>query len=258
MVSLKNPNWVFENVETVLFDKDGTLIDLHYFWGKMTELRAKEVINRFNLPEEYFEKICLYLGFDINSGKMLSDGITALYSRVKIIAIFKENLKELGVNTTDLELAHIFDNVSEVFYQNMQEYTKPIDEALELVKSLRECGVKIGIVTSDSVESTRLTIKKFGWENLFDCAVGRECSTQTKESGALTLIALSQLDANSKTTVMIGDTPMDYWAAKNAGVERVILVASGQLTVSDLREFSSCVVENLGQVEVLCSNKNSR
>ena len=57
MISLKTSNWQIKNIDTILFDKDGTFIDLHYFWGKMTELRAKEVIKNFKLNENLFEKI---------------------------------------------------------------------------------------------------------------------------------------------------------------------------------------------------------
>ena len=94
MISLKTKKWELKNIETILFDKDGTFIDLHYFWGKMTELRVQEIIKRFNLTENLFGKLCLYLGYDLNSQKMLPDGITALYSRSKIIEIFKNDLEK--------------------------------------------------------------------------------------------------------------------------------------------------------------------
>ena len=44
MINFKVDNYKFENIDTVLFDKDGTIIDLHYLWGKMTELRAQAVV----------------------------------------------------------------------------------------------------------------------------------------------------------------------------------------------------------------------
>ena len=46
MISLKTDLWEIKIVEAILFDKDGTFIDLHYFWGKMTELRAEEIIKK--------------------------------------------------------------------------------------------------------------------------------------------------------------------------------------------------------------------
>lgn len=251
MISLRTQSWQIDNVETVLSDKDGTFIDLHYFWGKMTELRVQEIIKRYKLEANNFERLCLCLGYDTKSGKMLSDGITALYSRSKIIEIFRKNLEDFGVFTTEDNLAEIFDEVSEFFYQDMVKYTKPIPEAIEFINLLKTAGVKLGIVTSDSVISTELTLKSFGWEDLFDIYVGRESSSQTKESGALTKIALEKLNANPKTTIMIGDAPMDYNSAKNAGVDRTILVATGQIDVDELKIVSEYVVENLSCVEIL-------
>ena len=133
MIKLSTEKWSVENIETVLFDKDGTFIDLHFFWGKMTQLRALELIKIFNLKDNDFEKLCLILGYDIKSKKMLSNGITALYSRIKIIEILKNKLEELGVNTSIQELEIIFDRVSEVFYKNIEKYTKPIPEAIKFI-----------------------------------------------------------------------------------------------------------------------------
>ncbi len=250
MISLKTTQWQINNIETVLFDKDGTFIDLHYFWGKITELRAKEVTRRFKLEESTIRELCLKLGYDTNNCKMLSNGITAMYSRQKIIAIFKNDLRDFDVYTTENELEEIFDKVSNDFYTNMQAYTKPIDSAIRFIKELKKHNIKIGIVTSDSIESTQKTIKQFNWEHLFDTAVGREASTFTKESGELTKLALNKLNANPKTTIMIGDAPMDYISAKNANVEKTILVSTGQIEEKELQKISEYTVSNLSEIEI--------
>lgn len=251
MVSLVTRNWRLNNIDTILFDKDGTFIDLHYFWGKMTEMRALKVIKFFELNEDCFEKICYFLGYDNKTGKMFSDGITALYSRVKIIEIFRGNLEELGIKTTEKVLEEIFDIVSEEFYKNIMDYTKPIEEAVEFIKKAYSKRVKLGVVTSDSVISTNLTLKNFGWEKYFSSIVGRELSLETKESGVLTTIALKELNANTETTIMIGDAPMDYISAKNAGIEKTILVATGQIDFTELGKISNFVVNTLADVEIM-------
>ena len=251
MISLKTKNWQIENIETVFFDKDGTFIDLHFFWGQMTKLRALEVIKRFNLSKDCFNQLCLYLGYDLNSGKMLKDGITALYSRSKIIEIFKNNLKEINIETTEDELAKIFDYVSEIFYQDMFQYVKPIGSAIEFIKKLYEKNIKLGIITSDSVESTNLTLKHFSWEKYFDVVIGRESTKETKESGVGTKLALEKINANSKTTIMIGDAPMDFISAKNAGIEKTILVSSGQIEIDELKKVSNYCVNSLDEIEIL-------
>lgn len=251
MIKLKTKNWQIDNIETVLFDKDGTFIDLHYFWGKMTELRCLEIIKRFNLDESYISDLCLYLGYDKKEGKMLPDGITALYSRQTIIQIFKKDLEKFDVFLSEIELAQIFDYVSEIFYENMFEYVKPIKSAIDFIEKLYLKDVKLGVVTSDSVESTKLTLKHFNWEKYFSIAIGRECSSDTKESGALTKIALDKLNANPKTTIMIGDAPMDYKASINANIDKTILVASGQISEKELEKTSKYCVESLDEIEII-------
>ena len=251
MISLKTKDWIINEIETVIFDKDGTFIDLHYFWGKMTELRAKEVIKKFKINEIHFANICKKLGYDTHTKKMLKDGITALYSRVKIIEIFSEYLKEYKINTTKKEIEEIFDYVSNIFYKDMHKYTIPINEAIDFIKELNKYNVKVGIVTSDSIESTQKTINYFQWETLFQTTIGRESSTYTKESGEPTKMALKNLNANPRTTIMIGDAPMDFISAQNAEIEKTILVGTGQLTTDDLIKTSKYVVSSLNEIEII-------
>ena len=250
MIKLKTKDWEIDNIETILFDKDGTFIDLHYFWGKMTELRAKEVIERFKMDNNLFSKLCLYLGYNIETGKMLKDGITALYSRPKIIDIFCSNLKECGINTTHQEIEKIFDYINTVFYKDMEKYTKPIESAIDFIRKVNRHGIKCGIVTSDSKESTLLTLKHFHWEDLFKSVIGRESTTEHKESGIPVKMALEELGANPKTTIMIGDAPMDYLAAINTGIEKTILAATGQIEKESLLETSPYVVNSLSEIEI--------
>lgn len=249
MINFKTKNWEINNIETILFDKDGTFIDLHFFWGKMTELRVNAIIEKFNISKKYFSNLCLELGYNTDTCKMLQDGITALYSRAKIINIFTKKLEKYNVWTTEEEIEKIFDEVSNNFYKDMQKYTKPIEEAINFIKNMRKKGIKLGIVTSDSLESTKITLKNFDWENLFDSVIGRESSPYTKESGEPTKLALKELGANPMTTIMIGDAPMDYISAQNAGIERTILVASGQIDEITLKSTSKYTVSTLAEIE---------
>ncbi len=250
MITLKTDSWYINNIDTILFDKDGTFIDLHYFWGKMTEMRANEIIRQFNLSKELFSDLCLYLGYDISNGKMLKDGITAMYSRPVIIEIFCKKLNDIGVKITKIDIEKIFDYVSKIFYKNMSEYTKPIESALIFIREVKSIGLKTGVVTSDSKESTLLTLKHFEWENLFDVVIGRESTKETKESGVPARLALELLNSQPKNTVMIGDAPMDFIAAKNCGINQTILVATGQIDKKTLMQTSPFAVSSLEEVSL--------
>lgn len=251
MISLKTKKWKIDNIETILFDKDGTFIDLHYFWGKMTELRCIQIIKEFNVDTKLLPQLCLILGFDLEKQKMIPDGITAMFSRPVIIKIFREKLEKYNVFTTEEKITEIFDEVNEIFNKNLVEYAKPINEAIEFIKNIKKLGIKTGVVTSDSIDSAKLTIKHFEWENLFDCIIGRECSKDTKESGALSVLALKELKANPKTTIMIGDTPMDYLSAINSGIEKTILASTGQIPIDELEKTSPYALNSLNEIEII-------
>ena len=251
MVSLKTDKWQLDGVESVIFDKDGTLIDLHYLWGKITELRALELIKNFNLNDNYFKNICSFLGYDINSKKMNPNGITAMYSRVKIIELLNNYLNKLNVESSIELIEKIFDDVTERFNKDLYKYIKPIGEAFVLAQKLKEKGVKLGIVPADTTKATEQTLKHLGYEKLFDIIIGRESSTHTKESGIPTLIALEKLSANANNTIMIGDSPTDKISASNAGIKRTILVSTGQLDIDRLKKYSEYVINYLNELFVL-------
>lgn len=50
---------------------------------------------------------------------------------------------------------------------------------------------------------------------------------------------------------MVGDAPMDYHAAKNAGVKNAILVSTGQIERSELSRISPYTVELLSEIEII-------
>ena len=199
MIRLSTGNWELKNMEAVIFDKDGTFINLHKFWGKITELRALEIIKSFNLTKDSFNEICLFLGYNYESKKMISNGITAMYSRSEIIKILKEKLEQsYNIQISTNKITSIFDMISEHFYKNMFEYTETIESAINFIKKLYNKNIKLGIVTSDSIISTKKTLKYFNLEYLFDVIVGRETSQETKESGIPTKMAqlIAKLDAS--------------------------------------------------------------
>ena len=62
---------------------------------------------------------------------------------------------------------------------------------------------------------------------------------------------LDNIKADPDYTVMIGDAPTDFIAAKNAGINRTILVATGQVKFEDLLKNSSYVVNSLSEITIL-------
>lgn len=249
MINLATEDWKINNIDTILFDKDGTFIDLHSFWGKITELRILEILKIYDIDNSYFNELCLFLGYDTKAKKMLSNGITAIYSRNIIIEKLNQKLKEITNLSNPNEIELIFDNITKEFNTDMFNFINPIDSAIDFIKKMYSKGIKLGIVTSDSVETTILTLEYFNLKHVFKTIIGRESSNFTKESGEPTKLALKNLNSTSETALMIGDTKSDYISAKKAGIQKVILTATGQEPLEELKKITPCVIYSLKEIQ---------
>lgn len=80
--------------------------------------------------------------------------------------------------------------------------------------------------------------------------IGRESTKETKESGAPVKLALKLLKSNPENTLMVGDAPMDFIAAKNGGVNQTILVSTGQIDENTLMQTSEFTTTSLDNIEI--------
>ena len=62
MSVLYSDKWEIDNIEAVLFDKDGTFVDSDRYWGKLGEMRINEVIKVLDLPYELFDHLAKVIG----------------------------------------------------------------------------------------------------------------------------------------------------------------------------------------------------
>ena len=57
MIKLLGPKFQFNDVELILFDKDGTLTDSHSFWLEIINRRAAKICNYFGIGKRYVKYI---------------------------------------------------------------------------------------------------------------------------------------------------------------------------------------------------------
>ena len=91
IISKSNGEVIKANPEIILFDKDGTLIDIHHYWSSMLKLRAaliidkwfKNHINKKNIERDLIDS----MGVDLLSGKIKLKGPVGIKSRNYIVGI---------------------------------------------------------------------------------------------------------------------------------------------------------------------------
>jgi pyrophosphatase PpaX len=95
---------------------------------------------------------------------------------------------------------------------------KLYDGILHLLECLQKAGVKLGLVTSKSRQTTQMAFDLTGIESYFDATVCADESPGNKPSPEPILFCLEQLGVRAADAAYVGDSPSDIQAARAAGV----------------------------------------
>lgn len=176
-------------IDTVIFDLDGTLLNT------LEDLRNSTnfALSEFGFPERSLEEVRSFVG----------NGVRKLIERAVPQSCDKE--------TTEKCLEIFKKNYSENMYNN----TAPYNSILEILKDLRNNGLKIGVVSNKFDSAVKELCKKY-FEDLVDIAIGQAGDVPKKPAPDGVLKAIKLLGAEN--IVYVGDSGVDVQTAKNANI----------------------------------------
>lgn len=239
---------MIQNIEAVIFDKDGTIADLHLYWGEIVRRRAAAVTAHYGLANGCYAEVCRAMGLALEEGRLLAEGPVGLTSREEVAQAVCSCLDRLCVKSSLETIAQLFAQVHEAFLPDIDRYLRAIPDTAEFCAALRRAGAKMAVVTSDSTVNTRHTLSRLGFESYFDVLVGRDTLPEPKISGAPARKALAALGVDSKRAICIGDAPMDCVMAKQSGCLAAVGVATGQTPASELAKHTPYVVLSMREL----------
>ena len=88
-----------------------------------------------------------------------------------------------------------------------------------MLKTLKSKGIKIGVVTSKKSDMAERGAKLMGIFKYFDTFITPEITTKHKPDGEPVLKACENLGVSPSEALMVGDSPYDILAGKNAGAK---------------------------------------
>ncbi|MCP4751354.1 MAG: HAD-IA family hydrolase [Proteobacteria bacterium] len=182
-----------------LFDADGTLID------------TVELICRS------FEYTCRkYGGIDIDRDRVIETMGLPLYRQIELFLgkMPESRKKEILEDFKEYQLS-IYNDLLGIF-----------PEVEETLRTLKNSGKNLAIVTSRKKETATLYLKHVGILPLFDAVVTPEMTDTHKPDPAPALKALELLDGSAENSLFIGDASFDILCGQKASMDTAFVAWS--------------------------------
>ena len=193
--SLKyNPIEYFENreqVEAVIFDLDGTLLNTLY---DLTD-SVNWALGKYGLPMRSMEEVRSFVGNGLRN-------------------LMLQAVPDGEENTVFEELFEFF---REYYKTHCNIKTVPYEGIMELLKELKGRNIKMAIV-SNKIDSGVKELNKIHFSEYIEVAIGEREGIGRKPEPDSVLEALRLLGVDAEHTVYVGDSDVDIQTAKNAEV----------------------------------------
>lgn len=121
-------------------------------------------------------------------------------------------------------------------------------EAMELIREMREKGIKIAIVTGKDHDRTVDILKYYKIDHLFDVLICADDVTEPKPSSMPVLAAIEALGTTREKSIVIGDGYNDILSARRARVKSVLTLWYGDEGVPREADFVVFSVEQLKKI----------
>jgi len=239
------------DIDLVVFDKDGTLIELYHYWSQMVFLRAQLICKSLQIDPAHEAGLRWALGVDETSGRLRPEGPVGLRKREIVIQAAVDYLSGVGCRDTQRTCAEAFERADDISGRELERFVRPVRGAVELLGALKRAGGRAAVATVDVSRRARLAMEFMGVGAALDLIVGGEEVTRSKPDPEMLHLVLERLGVDRSRAVMVGDALNDVQMGLNAGLKAAIGVLTGFATADQLRELTPFVARDVSEIAVL-------
>ncbi len=179
----------FNNLELIIFDLDGTLVD-----------SGIDITNALNYA------ITPY-GLNSLAGedtiKMVGEGLTRLIEKI------------LGDNNAFIKDA-VLDRFIKYYSEHLTDFTKPYPGVIKTLEMLGD--YKKAIISNKRESLSKKLLEQLGLMKFFDVVLGSDSAPEKKPSPAPVKKVLEILGIEPHRAIIVGDSDFDIQAGKGAGL----------------------------------------
>lgn len=203
-------NYLIENnIQVLIFDKDGTLTDTSTLWFEPTILVLDELINRneMNLTNEEHDELFDRLG--ITETDIIENSVIAAGTVRDMLEVINE-FRAIDIEENYNFVVHYFAD----YILSHPEKIQTLGQVKRALSGLKEEGYTIALVTNDSRLTAEAVLKVAGIGELFDF-VGTTDEFPSKPATDSLVAIQNQFGVSFDEMIYIGDSTVDEEFATN-------------------------------------------
>ena len=212
------------DIEAVVFDKDGTLLDFDAFWIEISKCVIKDIKEKLGAENVPNEKLLSAIG--VNGMEADENGLLCKGTYEEIGLAFCGVLKEYKI---DIDCAEAVRLTEASFVENADagEVKAACDNIRDVLLRAKDGGRKLLVVTTDNPKITRKCLCRLGIDDLFDEIYTDDGIIPPKPDPQCVKEFSASCGIPPEKMVMVGDTITDILFARAAGM-RVIYVGKSE------------------------------
>jgi len=213
-------------IQSLVFDKDGVILDLVGTWFPVVEELVDYTMTRMPVASRSSitrTDLLAAVGVEEATGHIDPMGLFAMGSFTDIRAAWQRLMPPGVIDLQTDEQYHAESRrlVRELAHGN----TVPKGDVVTPLRALADSGFQLAVLTNDSEESARRSLGELGIDSLFNPIIGADSGHGGKPEPHGLLHCLSVHGTEPSQALMIGDTGADFGAAINARVADFICIA---------------------------------
>jgi HAD superfamily hydrolase (TIGR01509 family) len=237
------------DAELAVFDKDGTLIDFDFMWGRLAEAWLERLAGGVE-DEALRLDLCHSLGYDLAHHCTLSQSPLSIATTGQLQAIAAGSLYRHGFPWPEAE-----DRTQAAFLQvagemPLPELVRPAGDVAGLFARLRHAGIRVAVVTTDHRAETEGALRLIGAEPYVDSLVCGDDGWPSKPAPDTLLSACQRLQVDPSRTAVVGDTQADLLMAQRAGAGLRVAVLTGAGDPAILAASADVVIRSIDDITV--------
>ena len=221
------------DVQLVVFDKDGTLLDSR---ARLPALRecAEAVAVAAGEPA-LLPALLKAVGWqETEQGPVVApESVLRGGTNLELAQHWIETQPMVAAHWADAAALH--DEIQAVYLKATVRDAAPLGAARRALEELRAAGVKLAVVTNDDEALARAQLQKLGLEPHFELVVGADSGHGRKPGPGGIRAAMAAAGVTPLQTIMVGDAGTDLAAARAAGcLFGVAIYPDGPVLPADL------------------------